>query len=69
MSTVIQGCACGCHRPLEEPWHLLAPACFARLSDSVRVELEEACAERPGSRRHLEAMKAAIKEVRHGSCR
>ncbi len=64
MSTVVENCACGCRRSLAEPWHLLAPVCFARLSESVRVELEESCAERPGSPRHLAALKAAICEAR-----
>ena len=64
MSTVVQGCACGCRRPLGESWHLLSPECFALLSNPVRAELEESCGERVGSRRHIEAMKAAIREVR-----
>lgn len=57
-------CGCGCTRPLLLPWHILAPECWEVASAEARAAVVRELAIKPGSREHVEALAAIVREVR-----
>lgn len=53
-----------CFQPKAKAWHLVCPACWRLLPDAMRDELGDALQQEQGSKRHIEAVRTCLRELR-----